>query len=49
MRNNACFACHVPNNPEKMQYLVLLQTPVDAAGEIDRVIRSVKTGAKTWT
>lgn len=51
MRNNTCFVCHVPNNPEKMQHLLLLQTPAHAAGEIDRVIRSVKAGAmpgKSW-
>lgn len=51
MRNSTCFVCHVPNNPEKMQHLVLLQTPLHAAGEIDRVIRTVKAGAmpgKSW-
>jgi cytochrome c556 len=45
MRNNTCFVCHVPNNPEKMRQLVLLQTPAHAAGEIDRIIRGVEAGA----
>jgi len=29
-----CDSCHVPNNPEGMKRLVLLQTPAHAAGEI---------------
>src|SRR5262249_48323408 len=45
MRNNTCGVCHVPNNPEKMKQLVLLQTPAHAAGEIDRVIRAVEADA----
>ncbi len=45
MRNNTCSVCHVPNNPEKMKQLVLLQTPAHAAGEIDRVIRAVEADA----
>src|SRR5262249_52325699 len=45
MRNNTCGVCHVPNNPEKMKPLVLLQTPAHAAGEIDRVIRAVEADA----
>ena len=45
MRNNTCSVCHVPNNPEKMKHLVLLQTPAHAAGEIDRVIRAVEADA----
>ncbi len=51
LRNNTCMVCHVPNNPEKMKNLVLLQTPAHAAGEIDRTIRVVKGEAmpqKSW-
>ena len=51
LRDQTCFVCHVPNNPETMQHLVLLQTPAHAAGEIDRVIRVVKEDAmpvKSW-
>ena len=36
-----CDTCHVPNNPDKMKKLVLLQTPVHAAAEIKRVLKSV--------
>ena len=42
MRDANCASCHVPNNPDKMRHLVLLQTPLHAASEIDRVIRDVK-------
>jgi hypothetical protein len=42
MRESQCTTCHVPNNPDKMSRLVLLSTPAHAAGEIDRLIRSVK-------
>jgi hypothetical protein len=42
MRESQCTSCHVPNNPEKMSRLVLLSTPAHAAGEIDRLIKSVK-------
>lgn len=51
MRNNNCMVCHVPNNPEKMKNLILLQTPAHTAGEIDRIIRVVKADAmpaKSW-
>ncbi len=51
LRDNTCMVCHVPNNPEKMRHLVLLQTPAHAAGEIDRIIRIVKGNAmpqKSW-
>jgi hypothetical protein len=41
-RNGDCMSCHVPNNPDKMKRLVLLQTPAHAAAEIARVIQSVK-------
>lgn len=42
MRDANCTSCHVPDNPDKMRHLVLLQTPLHAASEIDRVIRDVK-------
>jgi hypothetical protein len=42
MRESQCTSCHVPDNPDKMSRLVLLSTPVHAAGEIDRIIKSVK-------
>ena len=42
LRESQCQQCHVPNNPDKMSRLVLLSTPAHAAGEIDRVIKSVK-------
>jgi hypothetical protein len=42
MRESQCTSCHVPNNPDKISRLVLLSTPAHAAGEIDRLIKSVK-------
>lgn len=42
MRAGQCSTCHVPNNPYQMKRLVLLQTPAHAAGEIKRVLRSVR-------
>src|SRR5882672_9974625 len=36
MRDAQCDSCHVPNNPDGMKRLVLLQTPAHAAGEIQR-------------
>lgn len=45
LREGQCMACHVPNNPNKMKRLVLLQTPAHAAGEIKRVMHSVKRGS----
>ena len=42
MRNGTCHNCHVPNNPEKLKRLVLLQTPAHAAGEITRVMTAVR-------
>jgi hypothetical protein len=42
MRNGTCNSCHVPDNPEKMKRLVLLQTPAHAAGEIKRVMAAVR-------
>ena len=42
MRSGHCNACHVPDNPSRMNRLVLLQTPVHAASEIKRIMRSVR-------
>lgn len=45
LREGQCTACHVPNNPNKMKRLVLLQTPAHAAGEIKRVMAAVRRGS----
>lgn len=42
MREAQCSSCHVPSNPDGMSRLVLLSSPAHAAGEIDRLIRSVR-------
>jgi hypothetical protein len=42
LRDAQCLDCHVPNNPEKMKKLVLLQSPAHAAGEIKRVMEAVR-------
>lgn len=42
LRESQCTSCHVPNNPDKMSRLVLLSTPAHAAGEVDRLIKSVR-------
>jgi hypothetical protein len=42
LREGQCDQCHVPNNPDKMKRLVLLQTPVHAAAEIQRLLKSVR-------
>lgn len=42
MRDGSCNQCHVPNNPDGMKKLVLLQTPVHAASEIKRVLKTVR-------
>ncbi len=42
LRKSECMNCHVPNNPDKMKRLVLLQTPIHAASEIGRLIRDVR-------
>ena len=42
LRESQCFECHVPSNPDGMKKLVLLQTPAHAAGEIRRVLKSVR-------
>jgi hypothetical protein len=43
MRDGTCSNCHVPNNPDKMKRLVLLQTPAHAAAEIRRVMAEVRS------
>lgn len=42
IRDSKCFECHVPNNPDGMKHLVLLQTPAHAAGEIKRLLKSIR-------
>ena len=42
LRDNQCMECHVPNNPDHSKRLVLLQTPMHAAGEIKRLMKSVR-------
>ena len=37
-----CSQCHVPNNPDGMKHLVLLQTPAHAAAEIKRLLKVVR-------
>ena len=43
-RKGTCLECHSPNNQAGMDHLVLLQTPMHASGEIDRVLKEVKNG-----
>jgi hypothetical protein len=42
LRDGQCMACHVPNNPNKMKKLVLMQTPRHAAAEIEHIMEEVK-------
>lgn len=42
MRKAHCNDCHVPENPNRMKRLVLLQTPAHAASEIGRLMKSVR-------
>lgn len=42
MRDAECDSCHVPNNPDKAKRLVLLQTPLHAASEIERLLKDVR-------
>ncbi len=44
VRDDTCLDCHTPANKAEADRLVLLQTPVHAAGEIDNVIKAVKSG-----
>jgi hypothetical protein len=42
LREGQCNDCHVPNNPDGMKKLVLLQSPMHTAGEIKRILKSVR-------
>jgi hypothetical protein len=42
MRKGHCNDCHVPDNPKRMNRLVLLQTPAHAASEIKRLMNAVR-------
>ena len=44
LRQGQCMDCHVPSNPGGLRRLVLLQTPVHAAGEIGRILKTVRSG-----
>ena len=41
LRKGTCNECHVPDNYAGMKRLVLMQTPMHAAGEIKRIMRAV--------
>jgi len=43
IRDEACLDCHTPANRAEADRLVLLQTPLHAAGEIDNVIKAVRS------
>jgi len=42
LRKASCHECHSPDNYVGMKRLVLMQTPVHAAGEINRMMRAVR-------
>jgi hypothetical protein len=42
LRKGSCHECHSPDNYTGMKRLVLMQTPVHAAGEIKRIMRAVR-------
>ena len=42
LRKGTCNECHAPDNSVGMKRLVLMQTPAHAAGEIKRIMRSVR-------
>ena len=44
MREASCIGCHNPSNPQDMEWLTLLQTPLHAAAEVDHVIKEVEDG-----
>jgi hypothetical protein len=44
IRDESCLNCHTPINRAESERLVLLQTPQHAAGEIDNVIKAIKSG-----
>ena len=41
MRDESCLECHTPSNKAEAERLVLLQTPLHAAAEIDEVIKAI--------
>lgn len=43
IRDESCLECHTPANKAESERLVLLQTPMHAAGEIDNVIKAVRS------
>ena len=43
IRDKSCLNCHTPANKAESERLVLLQTPLHAAGEVDNVIKAVQT------
>jgi hypothetical protein len=43
IRDESCLDCHTPANKAEADRLVLLQTPLHAAGEINNVIKAVQT------
>ncbi len=43
IRDESCLDCHTPVNKAEAYRLVLLQTPMHASGEIDNVIKAVKS------
>lgn len=42
LSRGTCNECHSPENPQRTKRLVLMQTPVHAAGEIKRIMRTVR-------
>ena len=42
LRKGTCHQCHAPDNYTAMKRLVLMQTPAHAAGEIKRIMQSVR-------
>ena len=44
VRDGTCLSCHTPVNKAEVDRLVLLQTPLHAAGEINDVLKQVRNG-----
>jgi hypothetical protein len=44
IRTASCLECHTPANKASADRLVLLQTPIHASGEINNVIKEVRSG-----
>ena len=42
LRKGSCHECHAPDNYSGTKRLILMQTPAHAAGEIKRIMRSVR-------